>query len=134
MLEIAIRRRSLSQRLSALLLISLLLLPIPVCQVLLHQRSVLQATAGAMLGEALGIQFFFALRFLGLWSLMERRTTKQERSQKRFAYWLEPWDNLTQTWGGCVWGQTPVVVVKETNFAALILSKSTKAQSTPVAA
>jgi len=102
MLEVAIRRRPLWQRIFVVLLLGVVLLPIPGVQVLLAERSVEQVVVGSVLGNLLGISFFFGLRLTGVWSsLLVSR--KSFASGGMMSHWLQPRDNLTNFWGGSVW-------------------------------
>lgn len=112
-LEIAARRRSLRDRLLLLAAVSLILLPIPAAQVLLGDRAPTQAAVGSVVGQVLGVGFFFGLRLTGVWMQLLRDGRKEwpVRSLGLAAHWLTPWDNLTTSWGGSLWPQEPAVLV-----------------------
>jgi len=97
--ELAVRRRSLLCRLSAVLLLGLALLPVPLAQVHIGNLSRWQASCCAVLAQFLGVSFFFALRTAPCWRLI-----KALPSSKAGAYQLH--DNLSSFWGGCSWPQS----------------------------
>lgn len=97
--EFVVRLRPLLQRIAAVLLLSILLLPVPLAQVLLGHLGPRQVTANALLGDALGIFFFLFLRLPSNWCLIQA-LSKATTNGKGIRH---PYDNLTGFWGGCSW-------------------------------
>lgn len=106
MLELVTRRRPLWQRLLAVIILSIALLPIPAAQVLLLDRAPEHVASGALLGAILGFGFFFLLHCRIVWEGL--RTLETSATHGGFlAYWLRPRDNLTVFWGGSMWPKPP---------------------------
>lgn len=90
LLELAVRRRPLVQRVGAVALLGAFLLPIPWAQVLLRDRFPKEAAADALLGTALGVLFFLLVHLPFVWHGLK-------------ASRLLPRDNLATFWGGALW-------------------------------
>lgn len=105
MLEVVTRRRPVWQRLAAVAALAALLLPVPLAQAVLRERSPEQVVCGSLLGCALGIGFFLTLRLTGLWSVLPFWETAPKYGMLR--HWTEVRDNLTTFWSGSVWPEPP---------------------------
>lgn len=109
--ELVVRRRSVFQRLAAVLGLGVLLLPVPFAEVFLGRLSPHQVVTCALMGDVLGILFFFSLRLAPCWQLIQALPA-HGRAGKASKEWsdevLAPfhvYDNLSGFWGGCCWPQ-----------------------------
>lgn len=106
--EFAVRRRPFIQRFTAVLLLGLLLLPVPFAQFYLGHISAAEVSACAILGEFLGVMFFFSLRTVpsrGILKALPSHETWLKVLQSGDEAWacFYLYDNLTHWWGGCRW-------------------------------
>eukprot|EP00434_Breviolum_minutum_P039218 symbB.v1.2.034818.t1/scaffold4566.1/size37903/1 len=92
--ELVVRRRSLLQRLLAVSFLWLLFVPIPFAQMYLGSLELCSAVATALLGDVLGVAFFFSLRCTPSWRLIQA----MHLEKGGFVH-----ENLTTFWGGCSW-------------------------------
>jgi len=92
--ELVVRRRSLLQRLLAVSFLWLLFVPIPFAQIYLGRLELYNAVATALLGDVLGVAFFFSLRCTPSWRLIQA----MHLEKGGFVH-----ENLTTFWGGCSW-------------------------------
>lgn len=104
MLEISTRQRPLWQRLAMVVALSACMLPVPLAQIVMRERSAEQVAVGSLLGNQLGVGFFFGLRFTGVWTSLKAMRWESGHDGI-FSHWTSPRDNLTTFWGGSVWPQ-----------------------------
>lgn len=101
--ELVVRRRPLTQRLLAVSCLAAWCLPVPLAQLSLGLLRPRSAVASALLGDVLGVAFFFCLRSSPCWGLIQALHQKSAEGEAL----VRLHDNLTTFWGGCHWPRRP---------------------------
>lgn len=99
--ELVVRQRPLTQRLLAVSAWAAWCLPVPLAQLSLGFLRPRSAVASSLLGDVLGVAFFFCLRASPCWGLIQALHQKSAEGEA-----LRLHDNLTTFWGGCHWPRT----------------------------